>query len=297
MYNPNSNIYLSGFTFCKNAIKLSYPIKATIDCLLYYCDEVIINLGVSEDNTVELIQGLYGNSPKVKIFLRNWPGKESGTLFYRNETNFALEQCTGKFALYLQGDECMHEDDKPILYKELKSIEDNPDVLALSNRFIHFEGDFNSLKGGYQFECRVLRNIGVIKSWGDAQGFKLKNTEDIQLWKYQKNNQPIAPVSKTKVFHYGYVRPPKIMFEKAWDMDQYYHIGDDLKTYQDKMNERWADRTWGYTHWGAMEYHGTHPIFAKEYIKQYETSYPKLIRYPAQFNDDDIKPYLTVTYV
>src|SRR5665213_1369080 len=144
MYNPDNNIYLSGFTFCKNALKLSYPIKATIDCLLYYCDEVIINIGISEDDTVEYLKGLYGTNPKAKIFIREWPGKEYKTSFYRNETNFALEQCTGKFALYLQGDEVMHEDDKGILYQELESIENDLHIMGLTNRFIHVEGDFNS---------------------------------------------------------------------------------------------------------------------------------------------------------
>lgn len=296
MFNPELGINLSGFTFCKNALKLSYPIKATIDSLLYYCDEIIVNVGISEDDTVKYLTDLYGTNPKVKMFVREWPGKDKGTSFYRDETNFALSQCQGQFCLYAQGDEVLHEDDKDILLAELDEIRQDPTILGLTNRFIHVEGDFNSLRGAYQFECRVFKNTDQIESWGDAQSFKIKGTMDNFLWKYRivDTGKTVAPISNVRVFHYGFVRPPKAMFEKTWAMDEYYNQGERLKELQTNMDKSCPDKTWKYGHWNAMQFHGTHPIFAKDYIRQYENMFPELIRYSARFADDPIKPYRKV---
>ena len=49
---------VSGFTFIKNGQILGYPFLQSIKSILPIVDEFIINVGDSEDETLEMIQSL-----------------------------------------------------------------------------------------------------------------------------------------------------------------------------------------------------------------------------------------------
>ena len=54
-----------GFTFIRNAIKYDYPIKEAILSVLPLCDDFIVAIGDSDDNTSELIENI--SYDKIKI--------------------------------------------------------------------------------------------------------------------------------------------------------------------------------------------------------------------------------------
>ena len=70
---------VSGFTFIRNAVLLDYPIVASIQSILPLCDEVVVAVGKSEDQTLELIQHI---DPKVKIIQTIWDDelRENGSI-------------------------------------------------------------------------------------------------------------------------------------------------------------------------------------------------------------------------
>ncbi|GAA7265447.1 hypothetical protein HpCK38_19390 [Helicobacter pylori] len=49
---------ISGFTFLKNGSILGYPFIQSIQSLLPLVDEFIVNVGISEDDTLEQLQKL-----------------------------------------------------------------------------------------------------------------------------------------------------------------------------------------------------------------------------------------------
>ena len=55
---------VSGFTIVQNAIKYDYPIREAICSILPICDEFLINVGQSEDETLKLIKTIA--NPKIK---------------------------------------------------------------------------------------------------------------------------------------------------------------------------------------------------------------------------------------
>lgn len=55
---------VTGFSFIRNAVKNDYPVVQAILSILPICDEFVIALGNSEDNTQELIESIA--SPKIK---------------------------------------------------------------------------------------------------------------------------------------------------------------------------------------------------------------------------------------
>ena len=54
-----------GFTFIRNAVRFDYPIVEAITSVLPMCDEFIVLVGNSDDNTRNLIERI--GSDKIKI--------------------------------------------------------------------------------------------------------------------------------------------------------------------------------------------------------------------------------------
>jgi hypothetical protein len=61
---------ISGFTIIRNAIKYDYPVRESILSVLPLCDEFVVAVGQSEDDTLNLIKSM--NSPKIKIIETVW---------------------------------------------------------------------------------------------------------------------------------------------------------------------------------------------------------------------------------
>src|SRR5260370_22814913 len=97
---------ISGFTIVRNAVKLDYPIVPAIRSILEICDEVVVNVGRSEDATRELVAGI--GDPRVRILDTVWDfSRGGGTLAF--ETNRAMAACGGTWGVYIQADAGLHE--------------------------------------------------------------------------------------------------------------------------------------------------------------------------------------------
>jgi len=56
---------LSRFSYIKNAIKFDYPVVKSITSILPICDEFIIAVGDSEDDTLNLAKSIQTNKLKL----------------------------------------------------------------------------------------------------------------------------------------------------------------------------------------------------------------------------------------
>ena len=108
---------ISGFTFIKNGLTLGYPILESVLSIESICDEVIINVGfddpecTQDDGTYDYLRKSL-LEPKFK-FLKSWwdPSIKKSGIILSQQTNIALAECSGDYCQYIQGDECVHEDD------------------------------------------------------------------------------------------------------------------------------------------------------------------------------------------
>jgi hypothetical protein len=185
---------ISGFTIARNAIKHKYPIKESILSILPVCDEFIVNLGDSEDNTRELIESI--KSPKIKIFPHKWD-LSLGDRVLASETDNALKECKGDWAFYLQSDEVIHQNDLPVLYRIMKKNIKNEKIDSFKLRWLHFYESFYRYRidgGWFQKQARIVRNNGTIRSFEDA-------------WGFEKIDKSPLRVIKTPcfVYHYGWI--------------------------------------------------------------------------------------------
>ncbi len=149
---------VSGFTIARNAVKYNYPIVESIKSILPLCDEFIVNVGDSDDRTLELIQSI--KDPKIKIIQNKWDFSR-GEIVLAEQTNIALSKCSGDWAFYLQSDEVVHEKDLPKIRKLMQKYLNDDNVDTLRFKWLHFYGSFNRYRidsGWFQKEDRIIKN-------------------------------------------------------------------------------------------------------------------------------------------
>jgi len=199
---------VSGFTFIRNAIQYDFPIVEAITSVLPIVDEFVVNVGRSEDDTLGLIRSI--GSDKIRIVESVWDDRlrKDGKIFGIQQ-DVALSHCTGDWALLVQGDEVLHEDDYPIIQNALQAHHDNREVLGLVFRMVHFKGDYWSVDPWmYRKATRIVRNHCGIHSTTDCCDFMAPGKT--KMLKREKNSRLI----KARMFHYGWVKDPNVLQEK-----------------------------------------------------------------------------------
>lgn len=256
-------MFISGFTIARNVIKADYPIKEAIYSILPLCDELIVAVGKSDDNTLEYIQGF--NEPKIKIIETVWDDtmREGGKVL-AIETNKAFEQVNPKadWCIYIQADEVLHQDDYENLKTQLFKFKDDPNIDGLLFDYVHFYGSYDYVgdsRTWYRKEIRAIKNNKNIQSYKDAQGFR-KNGEKL-------NVKPAF----ARVHHYGWVKHPKLQLEKLKQARKLWHSDEFLEKEYAKQQE------FDFNQIDSLAlYQGTHPEVMKHRIQEqnWEFSYP-----------------------
>lgn len=213
-------MFISGFSFVRNATKLYYPVRASIQSILPLVDEFVIAVGNSDpdDHTLEEIQKI--KSDKIKIIQTEWDlEKYAGGSEYAHQTDIAKKHCKGDWLFYLQSDEVIHEKYLPLIKNKCREVLNNKNIEGLLFGYKHFWGDYSHYMISHKWypkEIRIIRNDPGIHSWRDAQSFRRIPGFDDKNY-FQKENTfklKVAEVNAT-VFHYGWVRPPELM-KKKW---------------------------------------------------------------------------------
>ena len=116
---------VSGFTIVRNGVKLQYPMIQSIGSILPICDEFIVNVGDSDDGTLDMVKSI--TSPKIRIIQTKWDMSQGPTVL-SEQTNIALKHCKGDWAFYLQTDEIIHEADLPKIKRCMGQYLNQPQV-------------------------------------------------------------------------------------------------------------------------------------------------------------------------
>jgi hypothetical protein len=237
---------VTGFTFIRNALKNDYPIKEAILSVLPLCDEFVVALGNSEDDTENLVKSI--NSDKIKFIHTVWDDtqKEGGKVFAL-ETNKAIKAINidADWIVYIQGDEAIHEDYLPIIKKEMELELYNDNIEALLLKYKHFYASYDYLaesRRWYRREVRILKNLPGITSYRDAQGFRI-NDRKLKV-----------KLIDAFVYHYGWVKPPASLQGKVRNFNQFYQTEEWIEEnypVQKDFDMRNADR--------LVHFNGTHP--------------------------------------
>ena len=241
---------VSAFTFIRNAVTLGFPAVESIRSVLPICDEFVVNVGQSDDGTLELIRSL--GEPKIRIIESRWNERMQVKGFvYAQQTAIAQYNCTGDWAFYLQGDEVVHEDELKTIHASMERHLGNPEVEALVFNYLHFYGNhatYLDSPGWYRSEARIIRNTIRSISPSDGLFWTVLDTN-------RKGHYPKAAMTGARIFHYGWVRSEEQMREKSRQVSKYWEGGDPYEISYADIDPQIL-----------REFTGTHPAVMKGWL-------------------------------
>lgn len=208
---------ISGFTFIRNAVKFDFPIRECVESMLPLVDELVINVGKSEDGTEEFIAQLSSQSPKIRIINSVWDdSKTDKGLVLSEQTNIALNACQGRWCLYLQADEALHESEHLMIRKAIEDEEKSATPTeGFRLKYFHFYGGYSLIQRSwnwYPAEIRIIRRDTGAKSFGDAQTFRGADDQILE-----------TKLLDAHIFHYGHARAPEVMKRKISYFHRFWH--------------------------------------------------------------------------
>lgn len=262
---------VTGFSFIRNAVRFQYPVVEALKSILPLCDDVVVAVGASQDGTRELVASI---DPKIRIIDTVWNDNlvEGGAVL-AEETNKALKAVgrESDWCFYIQGDEVVHENGYEEIQKAMLRWKDDKRVDGLLFKYLHFYGSFDYVGTSslwYRNEIRIIRNDKSIYSYRDAQGFRKANNQKLR----------VKPLNAW-MHHYGWVRPPEVMWAKQRNLSSYYDGEEALRHNPERVYSGQLD----YSQIDALElFKGTHPKVMQERIRQinwtfdYDVTYNQL---------------------
>ncbi len=266
---------LSGFTLVRNAVQLNFPIVAAIASVLEVCDEVVVNVGRSDDETRPLVAGV--RDSRVRIVDSEWD-LSKGDDMLALETQRAMDACRGSWGIYIQADEVLHERGAHILRQKVAEWDRDEQVEGMLVDYLHFYGGFDRVatnRQWYRREVRCLRLGRGIRPYQGAQGFRVGP-------EFRKIR---ARLTGAQMFHYGWARPAQTMREKIQLTKQMYpwateRLDRDLK----RGTLKWIPLLRRFT--------GSHPAAARDWIAA-NAKEPAPALEPARFKPAHVRLYVS----
>lgn len=252
---------ISGVTIIRNGIKYDYPFIESIKSILPIVREMVVAVGESEDNTLEAVKAI--RSDKIRIIETIWDMDNNikGSEFAR-QTNIALRECKYPWAFYVQADEVVHENDLEKIENSVKKHDNNMKVDAFSFIYVHFEACYDYYNPfRYKHAVRLVRNIPEIISIKDAAEFGRTNASRLK-----------TASSGAKMYHYGWVKSPKVMLEKMKSFERFWHENSYVENKYAGLDEydfKLLDV--------SKRFRGGHPAVMQDRIKNWDLIIPRRI--------------------
>lgn len=237
----------AGFTFIRNALLYDYPVVEAITSILPLCDHIVVAVGRSDDETLDLVRGI--PSAKLQIIETEWDDTQrTGGRVLALETDKAFQAISKEYdwCFYIQADECVHEQDHAHIRAAMEQYLADGATEGLLFKYRHFYGSYNYIgvsRKWYRREVRIVRNNKDIRSYRDAQGFRHADGSKLKV-----------RLLDAWIHHYGWVKHPAAQQRKQRNFNRLWH------------DDRWVDEhvpdIAGYDYEGTeplARFEGTHP--------------------------------------
>ncbi|MBK9338391.1 MAG: glycosyltransferase family 2 protein [Lewinellaceae bacterium] len=213
---------VAGFTFIRNALIYDYPVVEAITSILPVCDYFVVAVGKSDDDTLGLVRSL--GDPRIHILETEWDDSlGAGGRVLAEETNKAFDAIPPEYdwCFYIQGDECVHENDLPAIRAGMERRLDDPETEGLLFRYRHFYGSYDFIGAShrwYRREVRIIRNDKRIRSYRDAQGFRIGGEAKLRV-----------RLLDAHIHHYGWVKHPAAQQRKQLNFNRLWHSDEKVR--------------------------------------------------------------------
>ncbi|HUQ14764.1 MAG TPA: hypothetical protein VM094_01825 [Gemmatimonadales bacterium] len=265
---------ISGFTIVRNAVRLDFPLEASIRSILPVCDEVVVNVGRSEDDTLELVRSI--RDPKIRVLETEWDMTIKNKVL-GDETLRAMRACRHPWGIYIQADEVLHERGAEALARAVAKQDPDPRVEGLLVRYLHFYGDMDTValnRRWYRWEVRAVRLDPAldIRPYQGAQGFRVGPA----------HRRIRARLTDAEMFHYGWARPARALKAKREASAVIYPWS----------KEREARRPLLPWFPGLTRFHGSHPAAARDWVDARRHDAERRVE-PPHFKAEFLRYYLS----
>lgn len=220
---------VSAFTYVRNGLQYDYPFIESIQSILPIVDEFIVVIGDSTDGTREAVESL--NNDKIKIVDTIWDDKlRTGGKIFAQQANIGLDNTSkdADWVFHIQADEVIHENDLSNIKNSMEQYLDQPKVEGLLFDFINFFGDYKHYAPSrryHQKEIRIIRNNPHFRSYKDSQGFRSFNDPQ-KMWEEKGRKLSVKKINAA-VYHYSYVKDPKVQLKKHLVFGSRWHENDE----------------------------------------------------------------------
>ncbi len=246
---------VSGFTFVKNAVQFDYPVVESILSILPLCDEMVVAVGKSDDDTLAVIRSI--KSDKIKIIETVWDDslREGGHVL-AIETNKAFDAISpdSDWAFYVQADEVFHENDMEKIRAAMQLWQNDKSVEGLLFDHVNFYGAYDYVADSHKWikkEIRIVRNDKNIRSWCDAMSFR------------KDGRKLCVKYVDATIYHYGWVKNPCVQEQKRVAFDKLWHEDEWIK------RQHGLTREYDYSAIDSLtRFEGSHPKIMYERIKK-----------------------------
>jgi hypothetical protein len=240
---------LSGFSIVRNAKRLDFPIEASLRSILPVCDEVVVNVGRSDDGTLQRVRAI--GDPKLRILETEWD-LDLGEALLRTETLRAMRACRHSWGLCIQADEVLHEAGAPALRSAIEAADPDSRVEGVVVRYRHLFGDPCTEAVNRRWYRREVRAVRLdpalaVHPYRDAQGFRVGEAD----------RKVRARLADAEMFHYGWIRSAAALRARG-EVDRKLYPGRRVPAVGDGAVLRWFP--------GLRPFRGSHPAAAREWV-------------------------------
>ena len=240
---------ISGFTIVRNADVLDFPVEASIRSILPICDEVVVNVGRSDDGTLERVRAI--DDPRVRILETEWDFSRGAALL-REETQRAMRACRHPWGMCIQADEVLHEHGAPRLKEAIEAADPDPGVEGIVVSYHHIFADPGLEAVNRRWYRREVRAVRLdpafdVRPYRDAQGFRVGPAA----------RRVRARPADAEMFHYGWLRSAAALRARG-AVDRHLYPGRWVPAVERAAVLRWFP--------GLRPFRGSHPAVARDWV-------------------------------
>ena len=235
---------LTGITLIKDGNRLKYPWKQCIKSLCSYCDDVLLNIGQSTDDTELDSATLAQEHSNLNLHSYYWSMGNSGDgRELAHQANNLLKYIRTEWVIYLQSDELLLQQDGLYLKRLVEELPS--DITQIELYRTYFWGSLDKRAPEHEIFLGRMFKKGTHLVGGDGM--------------YLIRNQGEVYRTTIPIYHYSRIGEEKDVTNRIRNLDLLFHPSEEVATYKDfNYNECKS----------LIPYIGKHPEGIEEFYKK-----------------------------
>lgn len=246
---------ISGYLCIRNGTILDYCWELAVQSLIPICDEVVISVGTSEDDTLERAKAWEDRDSRVRVINYEWGNPVADIQWWTRWLNITREQLKFETQLTLDGDEVLD----PGSFDGIRRANGAPTWFHRLN----FWGGTRALAPHGRVCGEQVVRLGPTKLWMPSDEPHPEGEPEIR----RLAGWPPNAERDMRIFHYGFLRKEKSFIEKVRTVNgAFFGSFDDRIAKAEKQNTPWIEEC--PFDKPLIPYPGSHPAIAHQWLRE-----------------------------